>query len=89
MDQNTFNALIVLFVFIPVIIGYTTYSNKMDGLIYGAIATIISLLLPYLFIIKSSTEEEQKGDDIGAMYSLSFVMTLIIITTVIIFVIRH
>jgi len=76
-----FGVLLVLLFSIPIITGYITYLNKIDGLIYGSIGTIISI------IIMKITEPSSFTYDISYFYSS--ILVLVIIITSIIFIIRH
>jgi len=77
----------VLCLLMPIIVGYMTYSNKTDGLIYGTIAIAISILIPYI-----STTEPKSGrfrGDIAGTYSLVFIILFITVTTIIVYILQH
>lgn len=78
-------SLSFLFVLLPLIIGFTTYTNKTDGIIYGSIGVISSILLPYIYF-----ELNKKPGAIEvASFSFSSIILLVIITTIIVFNNRH
>jgi len=89
MDQASSSSLVVLCLLIPIIIGCIIYTNKTDGLIYGAIATTISICIPYIFIIKPETNPDNIGSDTVIPYAVSCFILFIIITTIIVFILQH
>jgi len=78
-------SVLVLLLSIPVITGYTTFLNKSDGLLYGSIGTIISVIL--IYIMYNKITEGHNLQEVS--YVSSSAILLVIIIASIVFVNRH